>query len=79
MARRLEASLQGQTSLIPADPQVDALVERVRQRRGAGGKAIPPRGTPSPARATLAVDTERVTVEAAREAGSVHVGHQMWQ
>ena len=28
---------------------------------------------------TLAVDTEQVTVEEAREAGSVHVGHQMWQ
>ena len=28
---------------------------------------------------TLAVDTEQVTVEEAREAGSVHVGHQMWR
>ena len=31
LARRLEASLQGQNSLTPADPQVEALAEKVRQ------------------------------------------------
>ncbi|MGH8402258.1 MAG: IS1634 family transposase [Gammaproteobacteria bacterium] len=79
LARRLQARLQGQTSLTPADPQVEALAEKVRQARGAGAKAIPPSRTPSRSRATLAVDTERVTIEEVREAGSVHVGHQMWQ
>jgi hypothetical protein len=79
LAHRLEASLQGQTSRTPADPQVEALVERVQQPRGASAKAIPPRRAPSRARAMLAVDTERVSLEEAREAGSVHVGPQMWQ
>ena len=79
LARRLEASLQGQASLTPTDPQVEALVERVRQARDTSAQALPPPGTPSRARATLAVDTDRVTVEEAREAGPVHVGHQMWQ
>jgi transposase len=76
LAHRLQASLQGQTSLTAADPQVEALAEKVRRRRGARTKQAeaPPVACP-----TLAVDTEQVTVEEAREAGSVHVGHQMWR
>jgi hypothetical protein len=74
LAHRLEASLQGQVSLTPADPQVEALAEKVRQGRGARtAKDHPPTGW------ALAVDSERVSVEEAREAGAVHVGHQMWQ
>jgi transposase len=77
LARRLEDSLQGQGSLTPADPQVGALAEKVRQEaRKASPKTPPPRSAAHP---TLAVDTERVTLEEAREAGSVHVGHQIWQ
>jgi transposase len=79
LAHRLEASLQGQGSLTPTDPQIEALVEKVRPGRGAAAQRIPPSGTPSRARPMLAVDTERVTIEEAREAGSVHVGHQMGQ
>lgn len=79
LAHRLEASLRGQTSLRPADPQIEAWTEEVRQARGARAKPILPSGTPSAARPTLAVDIERVTMEEAREAGSAHVGHQMWQ
>ena len=76
LARRLEASLQGQRSLTPTDPQVEALAEKVRQARHSRGTQPQPRPAVRP---TLAVDTARVTVEEAREAGSVHVGHQMWQ
>ena len=71
LAHRLEASLQGQTSLAGSDPQVAALAKKVR---GAGAG----RSKPALARPTLPVDSEQVTVEAARQAGSVHVGHQMW-
>lgn len=76
LAHRLAASLQGQTSLPAADPQVEALAEKVRRARGVRTKQAeaPPVACP-----TLAVDTEQVTVEEAREAGSLHVGHQMWQ
>jgi transposase len=76
LARRLEASLQGQSSLTPADPPLEALAEKVRQARDARLQQPQPR---PPARPALAVDSERVTVEEAREAGSVHAGHQMWQ
>ena len=74
LAHRLEASLQGQVSLTPADPQVEALAEKVRQGRRT--RLARDHATAGPA---LAVDTERVSVEEAREAGAVHVGHQLWQ
>src|SRR5208337_3021449 len=72
LAHRLEASLQGQTSFTPAHPQVAALAETAR--RG------PRRKAPSPSLGgKVEVDPDRVTMEEAREAGSVHVGHQVWQ
>ena len=76
LAHRLEASLQGQASLTASDSQVEALAEKVRRTRGVRTKQTeaPPVACP-----TLAVNTEQVTVEEAREAGSVHVGHQLWR
>jgi transposase len=76
LAHRLAARLQGQTSLAAADPPVEALAEKVRRARGVRTKQAE---TPSGVCPTLAVDTEQVTVEEAREAGAVHVGHQMWR
>ena len=67
-ARRLHAALAGQTALVP-DAPVDALVARVRG----------PRRGPTAASRGLTIDPERVTFEDEREAGPVHVGHQMWR
>src|SRR6266705_3092511 len=67
-ARRLHAALAGQTTLVP-DHQVDALAAR----------AHPPRRGPTAAGRGLTIDSERVTFEDEREAGPVHVGHQMWR
>jgi transposase len=72
LAHRLEASLQGQISLT-TDSAVEAMAEKVRRAH-----SQPPQARPT-ARPRLVVDSERVTVEEAREAGPVHVGHQMWQ
>ena len=74
LAHRLQASLEGQGSLAPADAQVEALAEQARR----GRPARPPTARATTAR-TVAIDPERVTVEEAREAGPVHVGHQMWR
>ena len=73
LAHRLEASLQGQSALPSVDAPRETLVQKVHRGRRA------PAESPTPARATIAVDPERVTVEEAREAGTVHVGHQVWQ
>ena len=73
LAHRLQASLAGQLPLSPADGVLPSLGEKGRPGRK-------PRPAPSPTRAPagLAVDSERVSLEEAREAGAVHVGHQMW-
>jgi len=68
LAHKLGASLQGQLPL-GADPQLASLVGRVRPRRRAAG--------PSPG--AIAVDPDRVAMEDTREAGPVHVGHQVWR
>lgn len=69
LAHRLEAGLQGQGSFPPAEVPIETLVKKVRRGRPAPAEESP----------TIAVDPERVTMEEAREAGTVHAGHQMWQ
>jgi transposase len=63
-ARRLHAALAGQAALVP-DATVEALAARARPPR--------PRGP------GLTIDPDRVTFEEEREAGPVHVGHQIWR
>jgi transposase len=76
LARKVEASLHGQSSLEPSGTEVEALVGKARGRR----KPTPETSPASPrAEPIVAVATDRVAVEEAREAGPVHVGHQMWQ
>jgi transposase len=69
LAHRLAASLQGQSSFPPAEVPIETLVKKVRRGRPAPAEESP----------TIAVDPERVTMEEAREAGTVHAGHQVWQ
>ena len=76
LAHRLQASLEGQNSLAPAGPQLQALAEQVRRGRKVCPSAPAARTTTG---TVIAIDPERVTVEEAREASPVHVGHRMWQ
>lgn len=72
MARRLGAALSGQASLIP-DPGVEAVAESVTPARR------PARTRPRSGESDLlAIHTDRVGVERVREAGPVHVAHQIW-
>ena len=68
---RIEAALQGQVPLDGPDPLVDDIVGRIRS---AGEDQLSSRGNE-----IVAVHTDQVSLERAREAGPVHVGHQMWQ
>jgi transposase len=74
LAHRLQASLAGQLSLGPADAVLPTPGEK--GRRGAKPGLA---SSQSSAPAAVAVDSERVNVEEAREAGAVHVAHQMWE
>jgi transposase len=76
LAHRLEASLEGQASLPPADRQMQALVEKVQQGRR---REAEPGQLRRPPEAGLVIDPERVSVEEAREAGAVHAAHRVWQ
>ena len=69
LARKLSAALGGQTTLLP-EPTVDALTAQTRPARRH------PRG---PGDDVIAVHADRVQTEEAREAGPVHVGHQLWK
>lgn len=77
LARRVEAALVGQMQL-EEDPRVDSIVERVRAQ-----ERQPEDASAEVADAVdddvVAVHTDQVEVEEAREAGPEHVGHQMWR
>src|SRR4029453_12426878 len=66
LARKVEAALAGQLSLAPQPPPLEPMVEEAR---------LAPR---RPAAQDEPLDPQRIVLEAAREAGPVHVGHQMW-
>ena len=71
LAHKVEVALTGQHPLV-RDAQVETIVATVQAaRRG----ARPTAGHPD----LVAVHADQVTTEAHREAGPVHVGHQLWQ
>ncbi|MCB1035888.1 MAG: IS1634 family transposase [Acidobacteria bacterium] len=67
LAHQVDAALHGQRRLVPEDPQVTELLERWVRSQASSSQQI------------IAVLTDEVRVEQAREAGTVHVGHQMWR
>jgi len=71
LAHKIEAALTGQQPLV-GDAQVDVIVAKVQAARRGGRQTA---GTPE----LVAVHTDQVTTEDHREAGPVHVGHQLWQ
>ncbi len=72
LARKLSAALGGQTTLEP-EPTVEVLTARVHPTR----PQAPAR--PSVGNDVVAIHTDQVRSEDIREAGPVHVGHQMWR
>ena len=76
LAASLQASLTGQLSLNEPPADVRTLQAQVRARMAQTTR--PPRRPPPAAEAAVAILPARATVEHAREAGPVHVGHQFW-
>jgi len=70
LAHKIEMALAGQRPLVP-DAQVDAIVNKVKARQHVEGSAEPQSDL-------VVIHTDQVTTEEHREAGPVHVGHQMW-
>ena len=69
LAHQIQSALQGQPSLTPLPAEVQQLSQRARQ----GKKPT----APSPSAVT--VEVNQIEIEEAREAGPVHVGHQLWR
>jgi transposase len=80
LAHKIEAALSGQSELLP-DSKVDAIVRQIKGQRASdqspsvqpGASAIEGEGD------LVAIHTDRIKILEAREAGSIHVGHQMWK
>jgi len=79
LVRKVESALCGQVSIEEArDDEVQKVVRRIRTRgRDARGEA----GSSAQTRSTerITVDPDRVRTERHREAGTVHVGYEMWK
>src|SRR2546425_11171052 len=73
LAHKLRSALQGQESLPHASEQIQEWVEKARRKN---------RGTTPPVEdrsgSTVTVEADKIEIEQAREAGPVHVGHQLW-
>lgn len=77
LARKIEISLSGQQSIEP-DASVVAIVEKIEKSENRNAKlAAPPDGGPTNSD-LVSVHSDRISVEQAREAGPVHVAHQIW-
>lgn len=73
LAHRLESALGCQLPLDGSDAKFNAVLESARRRGRKRRVSAPAAG------ALVKVDSDRVEVEKVREAGPVHVGHQMWE
>lgn len=74
VARNVETALRGQLLLEP-DPLAEQIAEKIRSKGTADCMPSADESDPK----WLTVNTEEFSLEEAREAGPVHVGHQMWK
>src|SRR5256886_1099914 len=72
-AHKLQSALHGQDTLPESSEQIQEWVEKARSKK---------RGTTPPeedrSELTVTVQADKIEIEQAREAGPVHVGHQLW-
>ena len=71
LAHKLEASLQGQLSMGASQVDINEIVAKARRWKRRTHFVDPG--------SVIEVDSDRVDIEEAREAGPVHVGHQIWR
>ncbi len=76
LAHKLDGALAGQLPLAgaeaPLEPRLEQRLRTGRRRRGTPGPAAAAEGV-------LTIHVDQVAMEEPREAGPVHVGHQVWQ
>jgi len=75
LARKMEAALQGQLSLQGQGAEAETLLQRAHQGRKRSQRSEGIFGQSG----IITIDTDGVETEQHREAGPVHVGHQIWR
>src|SRR3989454_4622196 len=70
LAHKLQSALQGQESLSGSSTEIQEWAEKARNKKQSTGS--------DGERSTVTVEPDKVQIEQAREAGPVHVGHQLW-
>jgi len=70
LAHKLQSALQGQAPLSGSSTKIQEWVEKARNKKKSTGS--------DGDRSTVTVEPDKVQIEQAREAGPVHVGHQLW-
>jgi hypothetical protein len=84
LAHKIERALSGQADLLP-DKTVAEIVDRIRTQEPPQVAAQEEKPAASAHMAVteqsdlVSIHTDKVQISQAREAGPVHVGHQMWQ
>src|SRR6266699_2438666 len=71
LAHKLQSALQGQESLSGSSTKIQEWVEKARNKNKSTVGS-------DRDRSTVTIEPDRVQVEQTREAGPVHVGHQLW-
>jgi hypothetical protein len=74
LAHKLESVLRGQECLPESSEELQSWVDKARKRSKSAAKPDDDNRSGS----TITVATDEVDMEHAREAGPVHVGHQLW-
>lgn len=76
LAHKMESALQGQLSLPGPQAPTELVLARVRKGRRQRQKLAT---VYRPTASLVLIDTDRIDTEEHREAGTVHVGHQIWR
>ncbi len=79
IARKLQAALTGQPSLLADEPPTPELEALLGKLPASGTRHQAPAQSTAPQTDLVAIHTDQVRVEKPREAGPVHVGYHFWK
>jgi hypothetical protein len=79
IARKLQAALTGQPSLLADEPPTPELEALLGKLPASGTRHQAPAQSTAPQTDLVAIHTDQVRVEEPREAGPVHVGYHFWK
>src|SRR5215467_10988595 len=74
LAHKLQSALEGQEALPESSEQIQEWVQRARRKNRSANQSGPDRPD-----SVVTVEADGIEIEQAREAGPVHVGHQLWR